>query len=217
MPGPLIKSPELPWWADPKGASVMDPLYVTLARKAAGILGADDPNSQVMNIAGGPLATTVESKGLSPLLKAIFTKSPEAEGVYNKAMASQLPEVLANRQASNAAKYATNARAHDALLDLAVSGRPRPIPTATGFDTAIPLGSPSPTINRPAVGPSMSLGLATGGDSTLATKLKKSGLTEDIIRDMRALGPELAAKKYKNMPATTVRGIAVGDSWSRIK
>lgn len=64
MPGPIIQNPEIPWWADPKGSSVMDPLYITLARKAAGLMGVDNPTSNIMGAAsGGPLGEPAEEVG----------------------------------------------------------------------------------------------------------------------------------------------------------
>lgn len=44
----------LPWWADPKGTSVTDPLYATIARKVVGAgqaLGGDDPTQSLMGVA----------------------------------------------------------------------------------------------------------------------------------------------------------------------
>lgn len=48
---PLYPRQPLPDWADPAQASVMDPLYKTLARRATSTLGLDDPSSQIMNAA----------------------------------------------------------------------------------------------------------------------------------------------------------------------
>ena len=54
-----------------------------------------------------------------------------------------------------------------------------------------------------------------GGDVLM--RLAKSGLTVDMIRDIRTLGAQAALKKYPHMKADTIRGIVRGDSWSRIK
>ena len=47
---PPISTPKLPSWADPQMASVTDPWYVSLARKGASLIGADDPASQAMGM-----------------------------------------------------------------------------------------------------------------------------------------------------------------------
>lgn len=124
MPGPIIQPQPLPWWADPKGASVMDPLTVTLARKAASLL--PDPQTQVMMSAGGPWMAAGESEGyLARLLDRLF-----------KSHAGSFVE------GSNTAKYGRLADEHDALLDV-MHGHPRPIPTETGYATAIPTEAPA--------------------------------------------------------------------------
>lgn len=49
---PVMKMPDMiPDWADPKQASVMDPLYKTLARRAVSTLGLDDPSNMIMQAA----------------------------------------------------------------------------------------------------------------------------------------------------------------------
>jgi hypothetical protein len=52
---PGYKFPEPPWWADPNQASVLDPLHVTMARKATGLLGGDDPGGSMMGVATAPM------------------------------------------------------------------------------------------------------------------------------------------------------------------
>ena len=164
---------------------------------------------------GGPKMPFGSLKGVgsaeeatSPLLREIFAKNPAAAGIYNKAMQAQLPEVLAGRQANAAARYATQANAHDALLDLEHAGRPRPIPTDTGFATAIPLHTESVSAKIPYLSRQASM---------IQTKLGNAGLTEDMIRDIRSLGVEMAARKYKDLPYETVRSIASGGTWNSIR
>jgi len=50
MPGPIIANPT-PEWMKPENASVFDPMWKRLARKAGHLVGADDPQSQVVAMA----------------------------------------------------------------------------------------------------------------------------------------------------------------------
>lgn len=69
MPGPAIKPTQLPWWADPQQTSVMDPLWVQVARRTASLTGLDDPQSAVMQGATGtPLVAGVKPE-LIPALR----------------------------------------------------------------------------------------------------------------------------------------------------
>jgi len=59
MPGPIVSAGELPWWLDPAKKSVTDPLYITLARRAASAVGLDNPEAAVMG-AASPLGLAGE-------------------------------------------------------------------------------------------------------------------------------------------------------------
>lgn len=59
MPGPIVSAGELPWWLDPAKKSVTDPLYITLARRAASAAGLDNPEAAVMG-AASPLGLAGE-------------------------------------------------------------------------------------------------------------------------------------------------------------
>ena len=63
MPGPAFKAPELPWWADPEGESVLDPLHRTLVRKVVKLSGLDTPEGQVMS-AAMPTPLSVAGPGI---------------------------------------------------------------------------------------------------------------------------------------------------------
>ena len=74
MPGPVIPTPKLPWWADPKKESVTDPLLATLARRAVSLTGLDDPQSQVLQ-AGIPVPLVA---GVKPSQIPILKKTGKA-------------------------------------------------------------------------------------------------------------------------------------------
>jgi hypothetical protein len=109
MPGPLVgpgPSIPLPWWADPKGASVMDPLAVALARKAVGTaqtvgskLGLNDPTNQLLMAAGGPI------EGAEQDIWGSLNR-------HLKAQAADLAQVDPITGASNSMIYPTLERTH---------------------------------------------------------------------------------------------------------
>lgn len=166
----------------------------------------------------GMLATEGEAS-LSPLLRKLFAENPAAEATYTKAMATQLPEALAARHAAGVSRYATQDKAHDALLDLLHSDRPRPIPTDTGFMTAIPRDGNLPTPSIPMVPdkPSILGGSGTNVASTRATNMAKTGLTPAIVRDIRTLDKVSAIEKYPTLSPSTIWGILRGDTYGGIK
>lgn len=138
MPGPLIRKPDLlPDYIDPAKASDEDSLLHTILRKAVSAIGLDDPQSQVL----GSLMpmTTIESGGggLSKLLQEIFAKNPAARGVYEKAMQSQLLEVLENRARAQTVRTAQLETANKAM-ESTLEGTPKIIPTETGHAYAMP-------------------------------------------------------------------------------
>ncbi len=174
--------------------------------------------SGVAAIMGGPklpfdAAEEAGSTG-SQLLRDIFAKNPKAEAAYASAMAPQLQDALATRQAAGASRYADQARAHSALLDLVHSDRPSPIPTDTGWATAIPLpSSPGSAPQASVVGTSQS-GMLNG---PAVAQLAKSGLSQDDVRTLRKLPLEDAKKAYPNMSLDTMRGIRNKDVYGWIQ
>jgi hypothetical protein len=97
MPGPPIQMPELPWWADPKKASVLDPYYITLARKLAHYSGLDDPNS----------AMQMGATAAMPLV-SIYKSIPEreaAEQTFRALAKLKWPDPLAEAAEKFADKY----------------------------------------------------------------------------------------------------------------
>lgn len=65
---PVIKVPSLPESVDPAQASVFDPLYKTLMRKATSLAGLDDPQSMVMqSLAPSPLIARVPPNEIAAL------------------------------------------------------------------------------------------------------------------------------------------------------
>lgn len=143
----------------------------------------------------------------SSLLKEIFARNPGAEAVYGRAMAAQAPEMMEGLNAARSSKYARAANAHDALLDLVHSDRPRLIPTETGFSIPIPISSQEA---KPS-------GATSATGTSLSTKMTNLGLTPEIIQDIRSIGPRQAMQKYPHMNINTIYGIASGDSWGSVK
>lgn len=82
MPGPVIQPAKLPWWLDPKHKSVMDPLYIALARNAASLIGLDDPAGQMMQIGSPtPLISMFKDKAERELGTALFRRLASEESV----------------------------------------------------------------------------------------------------------------------------------------
>lgn len=69
----------LPWWADPANASVTDSLPTTMARKAVGLLGLDDPTTAVNSMIN-PMSAVGEGTGglISSLMRLRKTPAPTA-------------------------------------------------------------------------------------------------------------------------------------------
>lgn len=161
--------------------------------------------------AGAGVAEGAET--MSPLLREIFAKNPDAQAVYGRAMAAQAPEYLAGKAAEQTSKYAHNANVHDALLDLDVAGRPRPIPTETGFATAIPLQGGEKTTIPSAV----RNGPGSGTMNRVMDQMQKSGLNEDLIRQLRGMSLQDAMQAHPDMAKGTLDGIIRGDSYGWVK
>lgn len=112
------------------------------------LIGMDNPLAQVspskaLMPAQGMLDLAPEAAqgamGKAPgLLEQIFAANPQARAIYERAMTAQLPDAMA----ANAAKYSHVPGQNSALQEL-LAGRPKPIPTATGYETAIPKPSRS--------------------------------------------------------------------------
>ena len=114
-------------------------------KKATGIGPATLELRGEMPISPGKIASSL--RGLMPrslpdklpkILQDIFSENPAAQEVFSRYIKASMPEVEGAIKARNTAKYAQSADAHDALLDLVVSERPRLIPTKTGIEIAIP-------------------------------------------------------------------------------
>ena len=71
MPGPVVRMPALPVWADPKNRSVFDAPGQGLLRTLVGLLGLDDPN-QVMAVGGTPMEVGPSTGGLAGLLTQAY-------------------------------------------------------------------------------------------------------------------------------------------------
>lgn len=68
-----IKKPTLPEWADPAQASVLDPLHIQLARRAAGALGLDDPSAGAMEMVA-PLISIFKNKAARQVGNKVFDR-----------------------------------------------------------------------------------------------------------------------------------------------
>lgn len=162
MPGPLSglkKATSIGPDPNPPGHPEDDYLGTGI-QGLLGAFGLGDPESQANR--GGQLVSAAApivsgSVKIPGILREIFAKDPGAQEVYERAMASQLAEVGADRIANRASRYGRAAEAHDALLDLDVADRPRPIPSDTGWEIAIPLqpGRSAPVSGQRGPGPSL--------------------------------------------------------------
>lgn len=95
MAGPLIQAPEPPGWLDPRQASVTDPLWKTLLRKAAGMAGVGDPEGTIMQGAtGSPLISIYSNKGAREMGTHRFIRA-----------AMQFPQALQDAFGEFATKY----------------------------------------------------------------------------------------------------------------
>jgi hypothetical protein len=141
---------------------------------AGGIKGVTSGMRNVISSNRG-LIKPPPSEGFEPIRKVVldelFSSNPAAREAYEKAMLSQMEQVRAERAAAGAQRYNQNADLHDVLLDLEV-GRPRPIPTETGFETAIPLKTQGRPISAqpPTIGPSRPMGLSSQTPSGFESK-----------------------------------------------
>lgn len=145
------------------------------------------------------LATEAEHD-VSPLLQKIFAENPAARPAYERAMQAQMPDFRAQLDAGHSAKAAQLGQANEAMQGV-LSGIPKAIQTDTGHATAIP----------------KQLGVTTPHLGNSQTRLQKSGLTEDMVRDIRALGPDQATKKYPQMNPNTIHDIYRGGSYGWVK
>jgi len=140
-----------PKWIDPAIEGLLGAIGVgpdTRANRFGQLLTAASP---IARISRGQRAVLSSNKGLikppavsaieSPnkvVLEELFASNPAAKEAYERAMQSQIGQVMEERAAAQPSKYSRAADAHDALLDLSVADRPRPIPTETGWEIAIP-------------------------------------------------------------------------------
>jgi hypothetical protein len=123
-----------------------------------GLMGGDDPSGQLMGVAG-PLGMVAQpTRRIPAFLEDLFAANPEARGAYERAMAAQgaeadqylatqAPEVLGGLPARQDESLEMAGRANQALQGLAQGGIARPIPSRTGFETAIPTGGGKPPIS----------------------------------------------------------------------
>lgn len=91
-----IPSPVLPDSVDPKNASVFDPLYKTLMRKAVSISGANDPNTMAQAAMPSPLVAAVPPEEIH-MLKGIgktLVERIKNEGLGGKPAPKNLVEAL---------------------------------------------------------------------------------------------------------------------------
>ncbi len=77
MPGPIIRNPT-PAWMKPENASVLDPTVVKIARTLASLIGANDPQSQVLGLMA-PME--IPKNSLAGLMK-LAPKAEEAVAEY---------------------------------------------------------------------------------------------------------------------------------------
>lgn len=93
---PLYPKPALPDWADPAQASVMDPLYKTLARKTTSVLGLDDPAGSTMQAA---MPMTMIESAPANLIKDLLKldvgspKNQATTGLVEQLMSYRAPKV----------------------------------------------------------------------------------------------------------------------------
>lgn len=81
MPGPVVQSPGIPWWADPKGASVLDKPGQGMLRQIVGWLGLDDP-AQIMAV-GVPVEVGANTGGMLEVLSQKFPRLANAIKAYH--------------------------------------------------------------------------------------------------------------------------------------
>lgn len=125
-----------------------DELYKSLLQKATGIGAPLEVTRGEMPLSPGdfPRGLAQGATRASRLMQDLFEKVPGARQAYERYMSQfgQQPQqkALQDIAAHRAGQQENMGRAmdaHDALLDVMVD-RPRPIRTATGFETAIPKG-----------------------------------------------------------------------------
>ena len=221
MPGPAIQPQPLPWYADPKGASIMDPLYITLLRKAASLSGLDTPEGQVLGSAmPAPIAMAGNSARRRLLIEMLnkFQRSPlspevEQEAIRNATMAARstprrgLPSQAFLGNTPNTARY-------DAWTKL-TQDTPKITPGIERVSSPEELATITPPVK------------ATGGPLPPSGGLRKTGqvntsdarkrVTPDTVKDIRGLGMELARKKYPDIAYNTLLDIVRRSSWSWVK
>ena len=90
---PITTKVGLPTDVDPANASVFDPLWKTVARKAVGLMGWDDPNNQVLGV-GNPLVSIYPTKAEREVGTQVFKNS--AQRFANPAL-TEATEWFANK------------------------------------------------------------------------------------------------------------------------
>ena len=149
----------IPDWLQPENASVLDSPIIRGLRAVGRLIGADEPQGQVMGIAG-PLGMVAEApavRRLPQILENLFAANPAAREAYERAQTAQLtemaPEVLGGLPARQAEALGGATRTNMALQGLMAGPEnviPRPIPSPTGFETAIPLEAQAPVMVPPS-------------------------------------------------------------------
>lgn len=162
MPGATISNPGLPWWLDPKGKSVMDPLYIQLARRAAGMAGLDNPNSIMQVGLPDPVgeqgslfgkAVGAADDVLPPMLKKLFSSNPKARPAYDAAMKSQMDQVASERAANAMSNIDQLQRQNMSLNNLLA---PDVISVPNQPSGAVPPGPSTPPVQKIPMGVPMS-------------------------------------------------------------
>lgn len=191
---------------------------------------ADPDNWMRGEVPLGPLkGLAAATTKLPKVLEDIFAKNPAARGVYEKAMKIQLDEVAKEREVARTANYARDAKAYGALLETHYGGRPQPIPTKTGWLTAIPKEEATRAVpatslsieGLKALKPSILSSKTVSGPAKTVRSNPQLRVTPDIVRNIREAATgggsnEELATRF-GLKSSTVRGIVSKDTWSWVK
>lgn len=114
-----------------------------------GFLGFGNDQSRANlggQLAGAAMPFLGASGALPKLLEDIFAANPAARSAYEQAMASQMMQVGHEREAMRVGQEALQGARGSALQSLE-GGKPVPIPSETGWETAIPIGRGDRAVN----------------------------------------------------------------------
>lgn len=196
-----------PNWADPSLAKPDDPLYKEVARRVVNLAGLSDPNA-IMGVAGGLAIPKTTVGSLPPstpkdlLLELLnrYTGEPGSPvpprvggSVPKPTTTTDLFKALVERNPDLKRKFVPPPN-----LEL-----PRPTKLVEQFKVEQPWKKSVGRVDNP-----LSAGLQ---------KLKRSGLTEQDVLDIRSMPIEASKKLYPHLKEPTLVGIKKLDSFGWVK